>query len=64
MSTVKTVGRFPGYTGAKIFEVKYGGKTAHVYAPDEDAAIFTAAGVWRERWTGYGFYSECVVAKA
>lgn len=71
MSNVKMVepngtsGRFPGYTGAKVFEVLHAKrkKSVRVYAPDEDAAIFTAAGVWGERWTDYGFYSECEVLK-
>lgn len=71
MATVKTIdpngvsGRFPDYTGQKVFEVVHSKrkKSVRVYAPDADAAIFTAAGVWGERWTDYGFYSECSVLK-
>lgn len=64
MSTVKTVGRFSGYTGAKIFVVEYGEKTAHVYAPNETTAIVAASAFFGKKWTDYGYYSECVVAKA
>ena len=63
MSTAKTVGRFPGYTGGKIFEVKYGGKTARVYAPDETTAIVAASAFFGKKWTECGYRSECVVTK-
>ena len=71
MSNVKMVepngtsGRFPGYTGGKIFEVSHSKrkKSVRVYAPDETGAILAAADVWGERWTDYEFYSECSVLK-
>lgn len=63
MSAVKTVGRFPGYTGAKIFVVKYGGKTARVFAPDETTAIVAASVFFGSKWTEYDYYSECLVMK-
>lgn len=61
-----TSGRFPGYTGGKIFEVTHPArkKPVKVYAPDETGAILTAADVWGERWTDYAFYSNCTVLKA
>ena len=62
---VQTAPTFEGYEGGKMYIVsapKHHDLT--VYAPDENAAIVTAAKHWKERWQAWEFYSSCAVRKA
>ena len=58
MQSDRYQGRFPGYTGRKLFEVEHPvfGRCV-VAAPDENAALLSAAKVWETAWTALEFYA-------
>ena len=51
MQSDRYQGRFPGYTGRKLFEVEHPvfGRCT-VAAPDENAALLPAATFWHTFW--------------
>jgi hypothetical protein len=55
--------QFDGYSGTKRFSVTHPRHidTVVVAAPDENAAIISAAKFWGERWQSLDFYSLCTV---
>lgn len=64
MNTRKRTPRFPDYTGSKKWKgshPEFG--LVEVFAPSKQAAIVTAADAWKQKWTRYEFYSECVVVR-
>lgn len=65
MQSERYQGRFRGYTGRKLWEVEHPafGRCV-VAAPDENAALMAAAGVWHTSWGEVAFYSNAKVASA
>lgn len=65
MQSDRYQGRFPGYTGKKLFEVEhlvFGRCT--VAAPDENAALLPAATFWHTFWGAAEFYAYAKVTRA
>lgn len=65
MQSDRYQGRFPGYTGKKLFEVEHPvfGRCT-VAAPDENAALLPAATFWHTFWGGQEFYAYAKVTRA
>nr|DAP13090.1 MAG TPA: hypothetical protein [Caudoviricetes sp.]DAW64064.1 MAG TPA: hypothetical protein [Caudoviricetes sp.] len=65
MQSDRYQGRFPGYTGRKLFEVEHPvfGRCT-VAAPDENAALLPAARYWRTVWKLPEFYAYAKVTRA
>lgn len=61
-SEPRKISRYPEYTGKRCWNVhhpEYG--SVMCYAPSWQAAIVTAATIWRTKWTEIDFYSNCEV---
>lgn len=65
MQSDRYQGRFPGYTGRKLFEVEHPvfGRCT-VVAPDENAALLPAATFWHTFWGTAEFYAYAKVTRA
>lgn len=58
MKSNRYAGRFPGYSGKKLFEVEHRQfGSIVVAAPDENAAVLAAAKVWKTAWVAPEFYA-------
>ena len=56
------VAAWPDYSGKRVFLVRhpdYASGGIRVLAPDEDAAMVTAARYWERRWQEIRFYAYC-----
>ena len=64
MRMATKTGRYEYYRGKKKWVVEHPdhGK-ATVFAPDEDAAIVSAASAFGVQWTQLEFYTGCKVSK-
>lgn len=58
-------GRYPGYQGDRLYEVRHPDYKEAVYvaAADSTSALVVAADVWQRKWTELRFYSYCYVRR-